>query len=94
MCCTKWSSGINSIYSGQLFSYVFPTVLWFSLNNEKLASWNCNLFLKDIHPSYYIQFKVGDCDKFYFTFKLKVWMWVWIYQIFQRDWIPICHLSN
>ncbi len=37
---------------------------------------------------------VGNCDKFYFAIKFKVQMWVWIGQIFERDQIPICHLSN
>ncbi len=37
---------------------------------------------------------VGNCDKFYFTFEFEVWMWVRICQIFKKDWIPICHLSN
>jgi hypothetical protein len=35
---------------------------------------------------------LGNCVKFYFTFKLKVQMWVHIYQIFERDQIPIHHL--
>jgi hypothetical protein len=37
---------------------------------------------------------LGNCDKFYFTFEFKVQMWVWIYQIFERDQIPIHNLSN
>jgi hypothetical protein len=37
---------------------------------------------------------LGNCDKFNFTFKFEVWMWVRIYQIFERDQIPICHISN
>jgi len=37
---------------------------------------------------------LGNCDKFYFTFNYEVWMWVRIYQIFERDQIPICHISN
>ncbi len=39
-------------------------------------------------------FLLGNCDKFDFTFKFEVRMWVWIYQIFERDQIPICHLLN
>jgi len=47
-----------------------------------------NIFLKIFCP------KLSSCDKFYFTFEFKVQMWDWIYQIFKRDQIPICHLSN
>ncbi len=38
--------------------------------------------------------KVGNCDKFYFTLEFEIWMWDWIDQIFERDWIPIHHISN
>jgi hypothetical protein len=37
---------------------------------------------------------VGNFAKFYFTFKFEVKMSVQIVQIFGRDQIPICHLSN
>ncbi len=35
---------------------------------------------------------LGNCDKFYFTFEFEVRMWVLIYQIFEKDQIPIHHL--
>jgi hypothetical protein len=38
--------------------------------------------------------RVGNCNKFYFTFKFEYQMWVQIYQKFEKDWIPISHLSN
>jgi len=37
---------------------------------------------------------LSNCNKFYFTFEFEVGMSVQIYQIFERDWIHICHLSN
>jgi hypothetical protein len=37
---------------------------------------------------------LGNCDKLYFTFKFEVWMWLQIYQIYERDQIPIHHLLN
>jgi len=43
---------------------------------------------------FHLGLMIGNCDQFYFTFEFKVRMWVSIYQIFKRDQIPICHLSN
>ncbi len=37
---------------------------------------------------------IGNCNKYYFTFKFKVRMSIWIYQISERDRIPIRHSSN
>ncbi len=37
---------------------------------------------------------LGNCDKFYFTFKFEVRMCVQIDQIFEKDRMPICPLSN
>ncbi len=39
-------------------------------------------------------FFIGNFDNFYFTFEFEIQMWVRIYQIFERDQIPIHHLSN
>jgi hypothetical protein len=39
-------------------------------------------------------YRLGNCNKFYFTFKFEVHLQVQIYQIFERDRIPICYLSN
>jgi hypothetical protein len=41
-----------------------------------------------------MQHKLGNCNKVYFTFKFEVQMRIRIYQIFERDQIPIHHLSN
>ncbi len=37
---------------------------------------------------------LGNCGNFNVTLEFEVRMWVWIYQIFERDQIPIHHLSN
>ncbi len=37
---------------------------------------------------------MGNCDKFYFIFEFEVQMWVQIYQIFERDQLPIRYLWN
>jgi hypothetical protein len=48
----------------------------------------------DIHQNDTQHKGLGNCDEFYFTFKFEVQMWVRIYQIFERDLIPIHHLLN
>ncbi len=54
----------------------------------------CNLASDAQHHYHEWHFAVGNYNTFYFTFKLEIQMWVWIYQIFERDQIPICHLLN
>ncbi len=34
--------------------------------------------------------EIGNCEKFYLAFEFEVW----IYQIFERDWIPIWSFIN
>jgi hypothetical protein len=38
--------------------------------------------------------QISNCDKFYFTFEFEYQMWVQIFKKFEKDWIPICHLSD
>jgi len=46
-------------------------------------SWNKRIYMS-----------IGNFDTFHFTFKFEVQMWVRIYQKFEKDQIPICHLSK
>ncbi len=54
----------------------------------------CSLKKKKRTSEYTVLLYLSNCNNFYFTFEFKVQMWVQIYQIFERDQIPICHLSN